>query len=56
MLRQLGWSGKALFDEAALSRDLIEGKEESQWLSGGELLGRKHSRCKVQSALDIFKK
>lgn len=35
---------KALFDEAALSRNIIEGQEETQWISGGEFLGGKNQQ------------
>lgn len=41
---------KALFDEAALSRNIIEGQEETQWILGGEFLGKKKQQQNTTGA------
>lgn len=55
-ISQDGLLSKSSLIKLLLSRDPIEGEEETQWLSRGEFLGRKQSMCKVQSAFDVFKK
>ena len=42
---------KVLFDEAALSRDLTESQMETQWISGGEFLGKNTTGAKVRVPL-----